>query len=60
MSYDDGCPLQSGWLNCSANDDNMTLKLTVMRSAGLGLASTECSSHDGKISSVPLRTRTTT
>ena len=47
-------------LSCSVNEDNITLKLTLIRSDSFGLASTECSSHDGKISSVPLRTVTTT
>jgi hypothetical protein len=44
----------------SLNELNITLKLTLMRSESPVFVSTECSSHDGNTSSVPLRTRSTT
>jgi len=44
----------------SLNELNITLKLMLIRSDSLAFASTECSSHAGNTSSVPLRTRTTT
>ena len=53
-------PYQSGLLSCSVNDENIALKLTLMRSSLVVVASTECSRKDGKISSVPSRTLTTT
>jgi hypothetical protein len=51
---------QSGLLSSSVKDENMMLKLTLILSSLLIFASTECSSHAGNISSVPLRTVTTT
>lgn len=51
---------QSGLLRFSVNDANMTLKLMLIRSSSLVFASTECRSHDGKTSSVPSFTLTTT
>ena len=54
------CRHQSGLLRFSVNEANMTLKLILIRSFSLVFASTECRSHDGKTSSVPSFTLTTT
>lgn len=50
----------SGRLKRCVNAENMMLKLRLIRSCALALASTECSRNAGNSSSVPSRTRTTT
>lgn len=50
----------SGLLRFSVNEENMMLKLMLILSSSLVFASTECRSQDGKTSSVPFFTRTTT
>ncbi len=51
---------QSGLLMRSPYDENMMLKLTLILSASLRFASTECCSQEGKTRRVPLLTFTTT
>jgi hypothetical protein len=47
-------------LNCCVNEENIRLKLTLIRSSSLMLASTECFSKSGNIRNAPLRALTTT
>jgi len=42
------------------NDENWILKLMLILSSSLALASTECCRYDGKMSNVPFATLTTT
>jgi len=54
------CSPHSGWPMVLANSVNMTLKLMLILGSSLWLASTECSSQAGKMTSVPISTATTT
>ena len=55
----DHSPSHRGWPMVSANDENMTLKLTLILVCPLRLLSTECGSQAGNTISVPSSTVTT-